>query len=81
MNTPTVGQMKGFVDTSAGLLDRQIFFSQEITNRRWRNFCALLALPGSRIARSPIRTIPRYVHGGRSGIAVSRSRREGYGPS
>jgi 3-phenylpropionate/trans-cinnamate dioxygenase alpha subunit len=30
MNTPTVSQMKGLVDTEHGLLDRQIFFSQEI---------------------------------------------------
>jgi phenylpropionate dioxygenase-like ring-hydroxylating dioxygenase large terminal subunit len=30
MNTPTVSQMKGLVDTEQGLLDRQIFFSQEI---------------------------------------------------
>jgi 3-phenylpropionate/trans-cinnamate dioxygenase subunit alpha len=30
MNTPTVNQVKGFVDTERGLLDRQIFFSQEI---------------------------------------------------
>jgi 3-phenylpropionate/trans-cinnamate dioxygenase alpha subunit len=30
MNMPTVSQMKGFVDTEHGLLDRQIFFSQEI---------------------------------------------------
>jgi 3-phenylpropionate/trans-cinnamate dioxygenase subunit alpha len=30
MNTPTVSQMKGLVDTQQGLLDRQIFFSQEI---------------------------------------------------
>ena len=30
MNTPTVSQMKGLVDTAQGLLDRQIFFSQEI---------------------------------------------------
>jgi len=30
MNTPTVSQMKGLVDTQRGLLDRQIFFSQEI---------------------------------------------------
>jgi hypothetical protein len=29
MNTPTVSQMKGFVDTEQGLLDRQIFFSQD----------------------------------------------------
>ncbi|HEX5020973.1 MAG TPA: aromatic ring-hydroxylating dioxygenase subunit alpha [Candidatus Binatia bacterium] len=30
MNTPTVSQMKGMVDTTRGLLDRQIFSSQEI---------------------------------------------------
>ena len=30
MNTPTVNQMKGFVDIEQGLLDRQIFFSREI---------------------------------------------------
>jgi len=30
MNTPTVSQMKKLVDTTQGLLDRQIFFSQEI---------------------------------------------------
>ena len=30
MNTPTVNQMKGLVDTTRGLLDRQIFSSQEI---------------------------------------------------
>ena len=30
MNTPTVSQMKGMVDTKRGLLDRQIFSSQEI---------------------------------------------------
>ena len=30
MDTPTVSQMKGLVDTAQGLLDRQIFFSQEI---------------------------------------------------
>jgi hypothetical protein len=29
MNTPTVSQMKGLVDTEQGLLDRQIFFSQD----------------------------------------------------
>lgn len=30
MNTPTVSQMKGMVDTTRGLLDRQIFSSEEI---------------------------------------------------
>jgi phenylpropionate dioxygenase-like ring-hydroxylating dioxygenase large terminal subunit len=30
MHMPTVSQMKGLVDTEQGLLDRQIFFSQEI---------------------------------------------------
>ena len=30
MNTPTVSQMEGMVDTARGLLDRQIFSSQEI---------------------------------------------------
>ena len=30
MNTPTVSQMKGLVDTEQGLLDRQIFFPQEL---------------------------------------------------
>lgn len=30
MNTPTVSQMKGMVDTTRGLLDRRIFSSQEI---------------------------------------------------
>ena len=30
MNTPTVSQMKGLVDIEHGLLDRQIFFSQEV---------------------------------------------------
>ena len=37
MSTPTVSQMKGLVDTEQGLLDRQIFFSQEIYQQSGRS--------------------------------------------
>jgi ethylbenzene dioxygenase subunit alpha len=80
MNTPTVSQMKRFVDTERGLLDRQIFFSQEIYQQELERIFARCWLYLGHETQIPNpNDFIANLHGGRSDLAVSWTGRKDTG--
>ena len=81
MNTPTVDRMKGLVDSAQGLLNRQIFFSQEIYQQELERIFARSWLYLGHVSQFPIRTISSLLTWGKIRSCCAGALTAGYGLS